>query len=375
MSPRILHLITNLERSGTQKQLCLLAEGLLRTGFDIHVCTLAEGGPMAERLRAAGIHITILGKRWTFDPRAIWALKRLVDHLQPDVIHAWGGTANTCGLAAAIGCGKGLVTAYQCMTPFRSSLQLRLDQEIGRRSMSLVANSRSVSEFYVARGLPQEKFQIIPNAVEQPSPPTVTRRQILDEMELPKDSRLIGLVGRLAPHKRVKDAIWAADLLKVIRKDVHLLIFGEGPHGDRLRKFRDQVRIGDKVHFLGQRGDVQRFLPHFDLLWSTSAYEGQSNAILEAMAVGVPIVASDIPGTREFVIHGETGRLVQVGDRAGFAREAHRLLEDAALAHRLGQAGRDYVQREFTVEKMVRQYLEMYNQSLSGCFAHAKANE
>jgi glycosyltransferase involved in cell wall biosynthesis len=197
-----------------------------------------------------------------------------------------------------------------------------------------------------------------------PSPPTCTRRQILDELGLPAGSRLIGLVGRLVPHKRVKDAIWAADLLKVVRKDVHLLIFGDGPHRDRLRMFRDQVRIGDHVHFLGLRSDMQRFYPHFDLLWSTSAYEGQSNAILEAMAAGVPVVAGDIPGTREMVIHNQTGLLVQVGDRAGFAREAHRLLEDAELARRLGQAGRERVGSDYTVEKMVEKYIEMYNRLL-----------
>ena len=365
MTPRILHLIPTLDRSGTEKQLCLLAAGLSRAGFDAHVCALAQGGPLAELLYAAGIQPTILEKRWAFDPRVYWNLKRLVDRLRPDLIHAWRCTANAYGLAAALGGGvKRFVAGYRCMEPVGSSLRIRIDREIGRRSTGLVANSRGVKDFYVQNGLPEEKFQIISNAVELPSPPTFTRRQILEELELPAGSRLIGMVGRLSPHKRVKDAIWAADLLKVVRKDVHLLIFGDGPHRDRLRMFRDQVRIGDHVHFLGVRSDVQRFYPHFDLLWSTSAYEGQSNAILEAMAAGIPVVAGDIPGTRDLVTHKETGLLVQVGDRGGFAREAHRLLEDADLARRLGQAGRDRVRREFTVEKMIGNYIEMYNRLL-----------
>ena len=139
----------------------------------------------------------------------------------------------------------------------------------------------------------------------------------------------------------MKDAIWAADLLKVIRDDVHLLIFGDGPQRDRLLRFREQVVIGDKVHFLGQRNDLAHWLPHFDVLWSTSGYEGQSNAILEAMAAGVPVVATDIPGTRELVVPGETGFLVRVGHRAGFARWTNQLLDDAALAGRMGQTGRE----------------------------------
>ena len=81
--------------------------------------------------------------------------------------------------------------------------------------------------------------------------------------------RLIGWAGRLEADRGGKDAIWAADLLKVIRDDVHLLIFGAGPHRDRLVRFRDQVEIADKVHFLGDRGDLEEFLPHLDQFWST----------------------------------------------------------------------------------------------------------
>jgi glycosyltransferase involved in cell wall biosynthesis len=162
----------------------------------------------------------------------------------------------------------------------------------------------------------------------------------------------------------VKDAIWAADLLKVIRRDVHLLVIGDGPQRERLLHFRRQCRIDDKVHFLGERGDVPRLLPHFDLLWSTSGYEGQSNVILEAMAAGVPVVATDIPGTRELVSPGATGYLVPVGDRAAFAKYAERLLNDAGLAAGLSAAARDRVEREFSVEKMVQRHAELYREIL-----------
>jgi len=172
------------------------------------------------------------------------------------------------------------------------------------------------------------------------------------------------LVGRLWPQKRVKDAIWAADLLKVIRDDVHLLVIGDGPQRDRLMRFRDQVRISDKVHFLGQRGDVPRLMPHFDLLWSTSGYEGQSNAILEAMAAGVPVVASDIPGTRELVVPDETGYLIPVGDRAAFAKFSERLLSDAALAGRFSAAARSRVASDFSVEKMIERHIAFYREVL-----------
>jgi glycosyltransferase involved in cell wall biosynthesis len=223
-----------------------------------------------------------------------------------------------------------------------------------------VANSEGVRDFYVRHRLPADRFAVIPNAV----PPTVASRfsheQFLDHLGLPPGSRVIGLVGRLWLQKRVKDAIWIADLLKVASDGVHLLIIGDGPQRDRLRRFRDQVEIRDKVHFLGHRNDVADLIPHFDALLSTSAYEGQSNAILEAMAAGRPVVATDIPGTRDLVVDGQTGYLVPVGDRTTMAKHLHRLLGDADLARRLGDAGRQRVVDEFSVEKMVARYAALY---------------
>ena len=101
-------------------------------------------------------------------------------------------------------------------------------------------------------------------------------------------------------------------------------------------------------------------MPHFDVFWSTSAREGQSNAILEAMAAGVPVVATDIAGTRDLVVPEATGYLAAVGHRAGFTRWTQRLLDDAALRERLGEAGRQRVRSEFGLEKMVARYVELY---------------
>ena len=187
---------------------------------------------------------------------------------------------------------------------------------------------------------------------------------MLAKLRLPERSRLVGVVGRLERRKRIKDAIWAADLLKVIRDDVHLLMIGDGPHRERLIRFRDQAVIRDKVHFLGPRGDVPQWLPHLDVLWSASACEGQSSAILEAMAAGVPVVATDIPGTRDLVVPEVTGVLVRLGHRAGLVQWTNHLLDHPELARRLGEAGRQRAMREFSADKMIRCYAELYREML-----------
>lgn len=365
MKTRILQIIPTLDRAGTEKQLCLLAAGLPRDEFDLHVCALTRGGPLAGKLIEAGIPLTVIGKRWKFDPQAFWRLKEYVARLQPDLIHTWMFAANAYGFAAAKACGiKNIVIGQRCVDPWKSRWQLTIDKAMARRCKCVVVNSEGVRDFYVRHGTPAQQVRVIPNGVALPEKPVATRRQLLAELGLPAESRVVGLVGRLWPQKRVKDAIWAVDLLKVIRDDVHLLVIGDGPQRNRLRRFRGQCRIGDKVHFLGERGDVPQLLPHFDVLLSTSGYEGQSNVVLEAMAAGVPVVATDIPGTRELVVPDVTGYLVPVGDRAAFARHTHRLLNDSSLAAQLAAAARERVQCEFSVEKMVGRHVELYREVL-----------
>ena len=105
-------------------------------------------------------------------------------------------------------------------------------------------------------------------------------------------------------------------------------------------------------------------MPHFALLWLASSYEGLPNVVMEAMASGVPVIATDIPGTRDLVTPGESGFLVPIGDRAGLARFAHKILEDPALRQRLGEAGRQRILADFSVESMIAKHVTLYRELL-----------
>jgi len=362
MTIRVLQIIPTLVRGGAEKQLTLLATGLPRDEFDVHVCLLTCGGPYEEMLRDAEIPMTIIGKKWKIDPAAYWRLRRYIRDLQPDLVHTWIFAANSYGRRAAFAAGvKTVLAGERCVDRWKVWHELAIDRHLARKTTKIVTNSSGVREFYVEHGIPAEKFAIIPNGIDLfvASGP-LSREQLLTELELPSDARLIGTVGRLWPQKRYKDLIWAAELLKSARDDTHFLIVGDGPQRDTLTRFRDDIKIGDRVHFLGERTDVNELLPLLDCFWLGSGYEGQSNAIMEAMSAGIPVVASDIPGNRDLVLPDETGYLVPIGDAADFARKTQLIIDDEQLSERFAAASQKRMFEEFSVAKMVDRHAELY---------------
>lgn len=362
---KILHIIATLDRAGAEKSLATLAMHLPRDEFEVHVCAITRGGPYEVELHQAGVPTRVIGKRHKYDLPGYIELKRHIKRLRPDLVQTWMFTANAYGRRAALAAGvKRIVASEQCADPWKRRLQLGLDRRLAKRTAAIVANAGGVKDFYVGHGIPADKFRVIHGGVQPHLPSPITKEALLAKLGLPPNVQLIGTVGRLWPQKNLRDAIWVSDLLKVARDGIHTLIIGDGPERDALQKYRDQCEIRDRVHFLGHREDVPQLIEHFDLLLTTSAYEGLPNSVLEAMAAGVPVVASDIPGHRELVFEGETGYRTPVGDRGEFARAANRILNDQQLRDRLGQNAQRHVLDNFSVQQFVDQHAELYRELL-----------
>lgn len=362
---RILHIIPSLDRAGAEKQLALLAAGLSQQEFDVHVCALTRGGPIGEDLQSAGIPYTVIGKRWKVDPLAYSRLRKHVASLRPDLVQTWIFAAGAYGRSAARSVGvRRIVHSERCVDRWKSPRQWAIDRHLARSTDRIIANSCGVGDYCASHGLPVEKLSVIPNAVEPARPSNVSRETLLDELAIPHDARLIGVVGRLWPQKRVRDLIWAYELVVVLHKTTRLLVVGDGPERCHLERFARRTSNFDRVRFLGERNDVWRIMPHLDVLWNGSGYEGMPNAVMEAMAAGIPVVATDIPGNRDLVLPGETGYLAPVSGRAEFTRISDRILSDATHAHSLGAAAKRRIEEEFTTARMVGRYGQMYRELL-----------
>ena len=419
---KILEIIPTLDQSGAEKQLVLLASGLPKEQFDVRVAVLTRDGPLSQALREARIPYTVIGKRSKISLLALSRLKKEIRAFAPDLVHTWIFAANAYGRKAAIDCGvPKIVCGERCVDPWKGRLHFAIDRYLAKKTDCFAVNSDGIRDFYVRHGLPEEKFVMIPNAVLPPRPSTISRREIFDQLGIvpsagakenaaiggvtlsaagsastpldrpaaehtaspdgaaPLSDRqlrgpfLIGMIARFWPQKRLDEAIFAAEELKFTGCDFHLLIFGDGPLRDNLLRYREELGIEDRVHLLGHRNDVWQFVPHFDLLWCTSAYEGQSNSILEAMACGVPVIASDIPGNRELVESGVTGTLItEFSDkfrrRTAFCKESFRLFQRENAAERLamGRAAKARIEKEFSLELMISRYAALYRRLIEG---------
>jgi glycosyltransferase involved in cell wall biosynthesis len=383
---RILHIIDSLGHTGTSRQLLLLAQGLARQGFHVHIAVLNampnaalpfRGWPGDDSTNLAStIPILNIGRRFPIDPLADMRLVRHIARLQPDIVHTWNTLPAMLGPIAsgswrrlsirgrAVSKRPQIVGGQYRIDRWKPEWQSWFERRFANHVAAYVTNSAAVRKWWATHGLPAEKCTLIPPGVPAAAASNVSRDELLQELHLPADARLIGVIGRLVPEKRVRDLIWAADLLRVLHDNLRMLIIGTGPLRTQLEQYARLASDLDHIRFLGECNDVWRIMPHVDVLWNGSDNRSVSIAMLEAMAAGVPVIATDVPVNRELVVHGETGYLVPVGHRSGRAdraRHTDRIFTDASLAARLDATATRHANNNFSCDAIVRQHIELYN--------------
>lgn len=361
MKTKVMLVIPTLDQGGAEKQLCLLADGLHRNEFEVHVVVLTRTGPRETWLHERNIPLHFIDKRGKFDPFAWWRLYRLFRTIRPDLVHTWIFAANAYGRSAALLAKVPVVAASErSVDPWKSGWQFWIDKFLARRAPRITTNSSGVVQFYTDRGIPRDYFYIIPNAAVEPPHSNATKEEVAKRLGVPAELKWIVSVGRLWHQKGYKDLIWGAEMLRMLREDTCYLIIGDGPERSRLELYRDNIRAGSQVYLLGERTDVPDILKHADVLWNGSLYEGQSNVILEAQAGGIPVIASDIPGNRDLVQDRETGLLFPPADVDRLTRLTNELFRDPGLRDRMTQNAKRRVEQEHGGDTMIQRHIALY---------------
>ena len=363
---RLALVIPTLDQSGAERQLTLLAKGLPRDEFTVHVFALNRGGRYADELMDAGIAVEVAGKRFRFDPLTWWRLRQGLRTFRPHVVQSFLFSANSyVRLPGVCPADCRLVVSERCVDQWKSGWQLELDRRLLSHTDAMTANSESVARFYASVGIPRHLITVIPNGTPA-VPPGGDREAVRRLPGLEGTRHIVGFAGRLARQKRLPDLIWAFQLLHQVVDDVKLVLIGDGPERDALSELAQNLGCRDRIIFAGHRPDAVSLLSGCDVFCLPSEFEGMSNSLMEAMSAGVPVVVSAIDANRELVSHEQTGLECPVGSAPELARALRRILTDSELGHRLSTAAREFIRTQASVEKMVAAHADLYRRLASG---------
>jgi glycosyltransferase involved in cell wall biosynthesis len=352
---------------GAENVVLHLAEGLRQVGHSPVIVTLRPGW-MTERAAAAGVPVWVAPQRSGLDPGWVPRFAARLRRERVKFVHTHEFAMNIYGGAAATLVGMASVATihgrHWVADRPRRAVAYRLLSRLGLR---LVAVSHDLARFLAHRlSIPLETIAVVHNGI--PIPPSVPQAERAAKQQearaglgIPASGSLLVAVGNLYPVKDHANLLRAAAMLPGVR----VAIAGRGEEEAPLRALAAELAMMDRVHLLGLREDINRVLTAGDVFAQPSRSEGLPLAILEAMAAGMPVVATRVGGVPEAVLDGETGILVPPGDSAALALGLRAVLAMPDVGASLGQAGRLRAIRQFSVEHMVDCYRALY-QSAQG---------
>ena len=330
---KVLFLIRSLERGGAERQLSLLARALHRSGHDVSVAVFYADGPLRAEIEEAGVPVYDLGKSGRWDvPAFLWRLYRLVRRVKPDVLHGYMPVSNI--LAALIG---RLTPGLKVVFGVRASgldakrydrltrLSTRVEAVLSGGADLTICNSNAGRDDAIARGFSAEKCVVIPNGIDSTVfyPDRTLGVPLRAAWGVAEPEHLVGVVGRIDPMKGHEVFIRAAELAVRDDPSLRFVCIGNGPAADVVRLQELAQSLGVPMIWEPARDDMNAVYNALDLLVSPSLFgEGFSNVLCEAMACGLPCVASRVGDADEIV--GDCGVVVEPGDVAGLARGVNR---------------------------------------------------
>lgn len=368
---KVLFVTTGLATGGAEKMLAKLLSRLHGRAIDAGVVSLMGRGAVSTEIEALGVPVWHLGldAPWRL-PMASVELARIVRRFGPGVIQGWMYHGN---LAAFLACVVAPASPRLCWG-IRQSLydlarekpgtrvMIRLGAHLSSRAEAIVYNSEAARRQHESFGYAASRALVIDNGFDSNRfhPDTDACRAVRGELGLAPETIIVGLIARYHPMKGHKIFLQAASMLAERMSSVHFLLVGRGvvAENSSLAPWFSLPVLQGRVHLLGERQDIPRITAALDIASSSSWGEAFPNAVGEAMACGVPVVATDVGDVRRIV--GEAGLVVPVGDAEALASAWKCLLEDKAARRRMGEIGRQRVIDEFSIDAAAQCYAELY---------------
>jgi glycosyltransferase involved in cell wall biosynthesis len=362
---KIVFIIDSLMRHGTQRFLTYLARGLADLGYTQRVIVLnkAFDADIEEALFSAGCSVTYIGKFMFFLGGAgWWRLVAILRRSRPDVVMTMLDFADTLGRPAArlAGCPV-LVSSIQVRNLTKPLWRRWFDRKTGSWADKIVFNtSEIVSYARETEGIRNDQVIVIPNGVEDSLARSgALRNPRRDELKLRTETVLLGTVGRLYRQKNLSLLLRSAARLSSAQP-WKILVIGDGPERPRLVRLARELALSERIIWLGSREEVGSWLAAMDIFVHTADFEGMPNAVMEAMAMALPVVASNVDGNRELIRNGVSGYLVTPGDPCAFTEQIQQLMDNPDHAREVGKKAHQEVLERFSMPRMVRAYDQLF---------------
>lgn len=371
---RVLQMIDRPFLGGGQAILLSLARGLDQDKFDVSIAAQG-GGPLEEEARRLGLPFRTLPFEKKMSRGIVGTITDNLRRDPPDVLHTHGGVAGLYGRLAArrakvravVHTIHGIHYLHYRNTALRW-VYAALERYCSRFTDTVVLVSEGdLAEAKRRRLAPEAKLKLVLNGVDVSRLGTEEFRAKAGELGLRLNLRppVVGTVARLHRQKGVIHFMRAAVALRDSHPEAQMVVVGGGGLEAKLRAEAKKIGLDRRFAILGERPDARELLSLFDVFVLPSLWEGLPLVLIEAAALGKPIVATDIDGNRDIIADGETGLLVPPGDPAAIASAAGRLLDDPALSARLAARARAEIPPRFGLDRMVRAYEEVYRAALN----------
>ena len=364
---KILTVIDSFHTGGKERRLIELLKGLTRANIACELIVLSKVVTYPE-LYDLNIKIHFVERVFKKDPFIFGKLYRLIKQAQPDLVQSWSSMMSIYTLPLTKLLRIPFINAIIVDAPYRvkpfsqSWLRTRLTFPF---SDAVVANSYAGEKSYRA---PADRSYVIHNGFDFKRADKVSSPSVVREALGITTAKVVGMVGKFQPRKDYHTYLKAAVKLVAQRSDVTFLAIGDGDLLDDCQRLVPQQYCG-RIIFTGRREDVESLVNIFDVGVLTTNYrihgEGISNALMEYMVMGKPVIATAGGGTTELVLDDEVGYIISPGDDEALIKKLTLLLDDADLAQQLGENGRQRIHQNFNLKRMTDEYIRLYQQVLT----------